>query len=327
MLTQAQLEMRRSGIGASEIPAVVNQSPFMDRPMLYALKTGLIEQVESPAMTAGGWLEDGVAARAAHERGWKLQRCNRTLRHREHKWMLATPDRFVVVNRKRDSGVEIKTSHSLDTHAGWGEDGSNQVPPHVHCQVQQQMSVTGMRVTHVVLFTFADRQQRYYEVPHSQALEDVLVAAGTDFWNNHVLADVPPPIDMRSPYTKRVLGLLYPDPSDVIQPAPLASDEWAVKLADARKRKDDVEAEVEMLENVMRNFVGEAKGIEGIWGKFLWSKVKGKVHDSKLIDHLMDMLKLSPAERTALREQFRGESYRRISFSYKPPAPDDEPVS
>jgi putative phage-type endonuclease len=324
MLTPEQLKLRRSGIGSSEIAAVVGKSPFSDPVSLFMLKTNLVEPEENDAMIAGSWIEHAVADRAAHERQWVLQRCNRTLRHPDHEWMLATPDRFKLVTRKRDALVEIKTSMSIDQFPGWGEEGSHEVPPHIHCQVQQQMSVTKMPVAHVVLFTFLDRRQRYYEVPHSPALEAALVDAGSHFWHEHVLKNDVPELDPSSEIARRYLAAVLRQVHDEVIPAPLTADAWAEKLFVAKRDVDEAETREREAENYLKAIVGEHRGMAAVWGKFLWSKCKGKVSDAKLIDYLMDKLALPEAERNELRERFRGAEYRKVSFHYNDPNATEE---
>ncbi len=319
MLTRDQIEMRRSGIGSSEAAQVVGCSPFGDASTLWLLKTGRVEPEETQAMRAGSWLEDGVAAWAASERGWTLQRVNRTMRHRKHAWVLATPDRFLIEERRRKAQVEVKTTMSFSTHEGWGEEWTDQIPKFYRCQVQQQMSVTGQHVTYVVVFAFRERELRYYEVPHSAELEEVLLDAEADFWNYHVLRDEPPDLDPTSTFAKRYLARIsHQLAKDVIR-APLRSDEVALRLFEAEEDLERAKMRVEIEQNFMKVMVGDHKGIEGPWGRFLWSETKGKVSESKLIDHLMDQLKLDEPARAALREQFRGESYRRVTFTYRNP--------
>jgi putative phage-type endonuclease len=319
MLTTKQLALRKTGIGSSESAQVVGCSPFGDASTLWLLKTGRIEPAESQAMRAGSWLEDGVAAWAAHERGWTLQRVNRTLRHRKWSWVLATPDRFLIKDKRRRGQVEVKTSESVNAHDGWGEEGTDQIPSFYRCQVQQQMTVTGEKVTYLVLFTFRDRQLRFYEIPHSPELEEVLLDAEADFWNNHVLKDDPPDLDPSSTFAKRYLDRMSRQLNKDVVQAPLWSDAVAARLHQAEVDRDSAEMRIEIEQNFMKLMVGEHKGIEGPWGRFLWSETRGQVSDSKLIDHLMDQLKLDDTQRSALREQFRGESYRRARFTFRDP--------
>jgi putative phage-type endonuclease len=323
MLSEQQHAMRMTGIGSSDIAQVVGCSPFGDASKLWLVKRGRLVEPDNAATRAGTWLEDGVATWAAHERGWKLQRINRTLRHSQRAWVLATPDRFLLGDKKRKGQVEIKTSMSTETH-GWGEEGTDQIPRHIRCQVQWQMTVTGQPTTHVVLFTFNDRRLHYYEVPHSPELEAALLDAGHDFWHQHVLADQPPEVDMASPHAAGYLGAVYKQLGDEVVPAPLTSDVIAEQLHRAQLDLVDAGQRKEVAENTLKAMVGERRGIEAPWGKFLWSKCKGKVADGKLADALMDRLAMPAVERAELRDSFRGAEYRRVNFTYRDPEQDKE---
>ena len=350
MLTPQQLELRKSGLGSSEIAQVVGCSPFGDASKLWMVKTGRWPDEVNAALLAGTWLEDGVAQWAADQQKWKLQKIHRTLRHKKHAWCLATPDRFIVESRKRVGQVEVKTSMSIHTHDGWGDEWTDQVPSFYRCQVQQQMTVTGEKRTILVLFTFIDRQLRFYQIDHSPALEAVLLEAGYDFWTNHVQTDEPPSLDPASPFAAKYLARMQKQLSDSVIQAPLRSDAIARDLYKATVDLADAEKREAIAQNQLKEMVGEAKGIEAPWGRFLWSKCKGKVSDGKLADELMNRLAIERAlvtylatdqrappiaqeqldllrssmptamsapERAQLREQFRGEDYRKVTFTYK----------
>lgn len=319
MLSSEQIAIRKTGVGSSESAQVLGCSPFGDASTLWLLKTGRVEPEISQAMLAGSWLEDGVANWAASLRGWTLQRVNRTLRHRKWSWVLSTPDRFLIEEKRRKAQVEIKTTMSFSTHEGWGEEGTDQIPSFYRTQVQQQMSVTGQEVTYVVVFAFRERELRFYEVPHSDELEEVLLDSVSDFWNNHVVTDEPPDLDPTTTFAKRYLARISRQISKDIIQAPLRSDAVARRLFDAERAVESAAMRVEIEQNFMKVMVGDHKGIEGPWGRFLWSEQRGKVQDSKLIDHLMDRLQLEATERAALKEQFRGDPFRKVTFTYRNP--------
>lgn len=134
MLTKEQREMRRSGIGASEIAMVAGLAPASWGGPLKVWKS----KVEAPpaepeetndAIDAGVFIEDGVARWYAAREGVRLSARGKTERHSTIPWMLCTPDRFVVTNggknQKRVRLVQIKVAQSDD---GYGEEGSDQIP-------------------------------------------------------------------------------------------------------------------------------------------------------------------------------------------------------
>lgn len=325
MLSKEQLAMRLTGIGSSDIAQVVGCSPFGDASKLWLVKRGSWTEPDNSATRAGTWLEDGVANWAANDKGWKLQRVNHTLRHprKEFSWVLATPDRFKLCGKKRSGMVEIKTSESLELH-GWGEEGTDQIPKHIRCQVQWQMTVTGQPRCDVVLFTFRDRFLHFYEVMHSPALEDALLDAGGRFWHDHVLKDEPPDMDPGSPFAGKYLAQMFKQKDGEVVQAPLTSDTIAQQLHRAQADLVDAAQRKEIAENQLKEMVGEHRGIEAPWGKFIWGKCKGKVADGKLADALMERLLMPALERAELRDQFRGDEYRRVTFSYKDAQQDSE---
>jgi len=323
MLTEAQLAVRKTGIGSSEIGAIAGWDPFKDRLEVWLEKVGWSTgHFDNAATLAGKWLEDGILARAAHDRDWILQRCLRTIRSPQYPWVLATPDRFKLidvadaagaVHRKRDRIVECKSSHAIDTVEGWGEEWSAKVPRHIRAQVQWQMTATGCRTsTLVVLFTFQDRRLRYFEVPHCQALEDALLELSDQFWHQHVVTVTPPEIDYARESAKRYLGAKHKNHDQRILPAPLAADAWIEQLQAANRELAAATERKAEAENHLKTMCADAKGIAGPWGRFTWSECRGKISEADLAKHLMDQTSMPEEQRSTLREQFRGASYRRV---------------
>jgi putative phage-type endonuclease len=103
-------EARRSGIGGSDAPVVVGESPYRSPYELWAEKLRLVQPPEeNEAMTWGRRLEPVVAAAYTEATGRRLRRVRRLLRSRERPWQLASLDRAVVGEQRL---VEIKTTRS-----------------------------------------------------------------------------------------------------------------------------------------------------------------------------------------------------------------------
>ena len=95
MLTPAQLELRKTGWGGSEIGALLGVDPFSGPLDVYLKKTEP-DWVAPPNadMERGTFLEDGVAEWYAFRTGTKLERIDETMRHKTRPLVLATPDRL-----------------------------------------------------------------------------------------------------------------------------------------------------------------------------------------------------------------------------------------
>ena len=85
--------------------------------------------------------------------------------------------------------VEIKTAR---TQQGWGEDGTDEIPDYYKTQVQHYMTVLGATSCDVAVLIGAS-DFRIYTIEHDPELEELLIDAENEFWNEHVVPQVPPP--------------------------------------------------------------------------------------------------------------------------------------
>ncbi len=136
------LELRRQGLGASDMAAVMGVSPYKTPYQLWAEKTGATPpQKVGAAANRGVILEDAVGQYYEQERGVKLRKSNGVVRLRKHPRIMASLDRTIVGEPK--GIVEIKTSAS-PRWSMWP------VPPEVQVQVQTQLGITGSEWCDVV---------------------------------------------------------------------------------------------------------------------------------------------------------------------------------
>ena len=136
------LELRRQGLGASDMAAVMGVSPYKTPYQLWAEKTGATpEQKVGDAARRGVILEDAVGRFYEEERGVKLRKSNGIVRLKKYPRIMASLDRTIVGEPK--GIVEIKTSAS-PRWSMWP------VPPEVQVQVTVQMGIVGAEWCDVV---------------------------------------------------------------------------------------------------------------------------------------------------------------------------------
>ena len=140
--SETWLELRRQGLGASDMAAVMGVSPYKTPYQLWAEKTGMTpEQKVGDAARRGVILEDAVGQYYEQERGVKLRKSNGIVRLKKHPRIMASLDRTIVGETK--GIVEIKTSAS-PRWSMWP------VPPEVMIQVHVQMGIVGAEWCDVV---------------------------------------------------------------------------------------------------------------------------------------------------------------------------------
>lgn len=185
-------EARTTGIGASEISAVVGLNPWESAYSLWLRKKGLIPGPdESEAMRWGHLLEPVVAARFSdghEEYGVGLIGTHRSA---ERPWQLANLDRSLAHASHGDGiPLEIKTTRYPDD---WGRSGTDEIPLHVRCQVMQQMDVFGAPYGWVAAL-IGGSDYREYRIDFDETDAASLRDAGAAFWAS-LQTDDEPPID------------------------------------------------------------------------------------------------------------------------------------
>jgi len=185
------LKARTTGIGGSDVAAILGLSKWKTPLQVYQEKRGEIEpQADNDAMKWGRYLEPVVRQAYADATGREVLVLDQMVRHPIYEHMIANLDGFVAPESAPRRVFEAKTARSAD---GWGEPGSDQVPQSYLLQVQHYMAVTGFVVADVAVL-IGGSDFRIYEVPEDRELQDMLCDACADFWARVQRADPPEPV-------------------------------------------------------------------------------------------------------------------------------------
>lgn len=191
MLNAEQIKARSNGIGASESVILFPQVPnsYCTPYQLWMIKTGRLQK-EDDLDNFQWWghaLEPVIAKRYEYETGEALEYREQTVIHPNIPFMLCHPDRFVVGKRKL---LEIKAVSYDPTK--WGAAGTDHVPPEYVIQVQHQLACSEYDEADLIAFFLNYRNSIIYHFKRDNELIAALENAVKQFWNNHVLADIPP---------------------------------------------------------------------------------------------------------------------------------------
>ena len=268
-LSEKQLALRRTGIGASEVAAVVGLHPTKKPIDVWAEKTGRTEPFEGNEFTEWGHRIERVVAEAWQERHPEVSIFTPgTLRHRDERFSmaLASPDRVVVPQGRRAREVwqellEIKNVSTFRSDQ-FGEEGTDDVPEHMLVQVQYQLEVVDLeKATLVPLIGGNDFRQ--YPIERDREFGAMLVDAVARFWHDHVEADVPPPVDGSASYSTYLRRRFPAETGPLLDPSPEA-EALVKRLRGARAALRAAEADEAEAGNVLRAFLGEAAGVAGL---------------------------------------------------------------
>jgi putative phage-type endonuclease len=180
-------EARQHSLGASEVAAVLGLSPFQTPLTVYMAKHGVVNEIPEDLAYFGHALEAPIA-QWVRDKHPELGRINNgfTARSNEYPWLTATPDRTAD-----DIGllipVEIKTSSAYSKDS-WA-DG---VPLYYAAQVQTQLLVLDAPYGWLAVLHGGNTPELHRVERDQEWIENYLIPRTREFWENHVLAHVPP---------------------------------------------------------------------------------------------------------------------------------------
>lgn len=206
MLTNEQLEARKSGIGGSDMAAIMGMSPWKTATEVYYEKRGEIEEeniAEKEVVIFGNLLEDVVAGEYARRNSVKVERRNDMFKHKEYPFMLANIDRKVVGVKK---GLECKTGDKYTTR-NWGEAGTDEVPDYYLIQAAHYMEVLDYPEWDMAV-VLGGNDYRDYHLDRNKQLGELLVESAIRFWEQ-VTNGIPPEMDFDHKSTPELLKRMH----------------------------------------------------------------------------------------------------------------------
>lgn len=204
---------RASGIGASEIAAVVNLSPYESPFSLWHRKAGLIgPPAVNDEMRWGHYLEPAIAKRYADGHSWLRVRRTGTWRSRMRPWQLANPDRLVSGLVRLEDGSEVRW-RNIPLEIKWSPNGDGWsrelegIPVYYRCQLQWQMDVMGADFG--ILAALVGSDYREYHIIYDPTDVELLRKAGQEFMDSLAAGEAPDIDD--TGHTYQALRELHPD--------------------------------------------------------------------------------------------------------------------
>lgn len=252
-ITAEQREFRLSGIGGSDAGVVLRVSPFQEPYALYLEKTGDLEPEDISGKSYVKWgsiLEEPVAQAYADRTGRKVQRDNRSYRHKKHPFMIAHLDRKVIGEKR---GLECKTS---GYGIGWGPDGTNEIPPYVYAQVQHYLKVREFDQWDVACLV-GGNDLRVYEIGRDDEFIARLIEAEEEFWDR-VEARVPPEPTWEHSELVETLQRMFPGTNGSVVQLPEVAQKYFDVMQDAKAQRLMFEKVEEGCKSRIRMLMGEA---------------------------------------------------------------------
>jgi len=180
---------RTKGLGGSDAGIVLGLNKWKTPFELWLEKTGQVEPVEtdSEAIYWGNQMENVVAKEFERRTDKKVRRSNFMYSHPDYPYIRANVDRLVV---GESAVLECKTA-SAYLESEWKND---EVPATYLVQVQHYLGVTGREKGYIAVL-IGGNHFVWKEIERDEELISMIFDAEKNFWENHVLANVPPALD------------------------------------------------------------------------------------------------------------------------------------
>ena len=226
------LELRRKGIGSSEVATILGLNPFDTPYMLWKRKRGeLEEEPESEAMLMGHMLEDVVAKRWQRETGKEIQPGSEgeiLFVDEARPFLRVSPDRLYTDAEGRTSILECKTTVKAVS--------PDEIPLHWFVQLQYQLGVAGMDKGSLA-WLVQGRRFGQMEMDFVRDYFDMLAGEVERFWNENVLGGAEPEAvnvqDVERKHARHTEGKVLEATQDILS---------------SYSRLKDIQAEMEKLE-------------------------------------------------------------------------------
>lgn len=191
MSREEWLEARTKGLGGSDASVVLGLNKWKTPFELWLEKTGQVipEGSQSEAAYFGSQLEDLVAKEFEKRSGLKVRRRNVMFQHPKYPFLIANVDRMVVGEK---AILECKTTSAYNAK-DWQDD---EIPESYIIQVQHYLGVLGPEYQKAYFAVLIGGNRFLWkEIERDDELIEMIFQSEIDFWNKHVLENVPPALD------------------------------------------------------------------------------------------------------------------------------------
>lgn len=228
---------RRRRIGGSEIGAILGISPYESRFSLWHRKRGEIDPVEqTEPMLWGTLLEPVVAARFATLHPEWFVRTTPAFVHSDRPYQTAAPDRLLFGTRRARRPRAIYEGKTDRLGDEWGEQGTDEIPPHYAAQCRWYLDCLGLDVCHVAVLV-GGSDYREYVIRHDEAEAALMRQAAVEFVAS-LDAGPRPSIDEHAATYQTVKELHPGIDGSAVEVAPEIAQGYAAACADEKTAKD-----------------------------------------------------------------------------------------
>lgn len=275
------VEARKNGIGGSDVASIMGLNKYSSPLSVWLIKTGREpspDLSDNQAVEWGNRLEDVVADKFADEHPeLQVRRRNATMVSIKRPWAFANIDRWVTDGKGNVGILEVKTV-GMRRAADW----DSGVPLYYLTQVMHYMSVTGYQYAWVAVLIGGQEFREYYIERDEQDIQAINDAVDT-FWRDFVETDTAPALIGNDPEANALLS----QHSDSSQEFISMLDEDVSMIDELQAIKDqidDLKHQKTLIENKIKELIGNNKGIETETKRITWVRSTRSSFDKKAFD-------------------------------------------
>jgi len=244
MITEAQREERKLGIGGSDMPIILGLSTYKTPYQLYLEKIGEAETDDemTPFQYWGHQLEGVIREEFSKRNNVKVE-CPDSITHPFHDFLRGNVDGFIP---EWNAVLEVKCSAQFMS-SQWGEDGSDIIPMPYLVQVAHYCAVMNADCAYIAVL-IGGNDYREYKYTRDLDLESKVIDAAKKFWECVQTRTPPEPINQID------LKLMYPkhDPEKTITIEPEVAEQLTTLVDTRFKIKALSEVEEKYKFNIMQ---------------------------------------------------------------------------
>lgn len=251
------LDIRRSGIGSSEVATILGLNPWETPYQLWRRKIGIDpDKAENFAMRAGHYLEDAVSMFYQDETGNEIIKASAgdwIIRNNEHPYLQVSPDRtFWLPGLPKSNGnkgiLECKTTQM--------EVDADNVPQHWFAQLQMQLGVAELPKGALAWLTMG-RTFGYRNYDFDPDFYEYMVEEVTRFWVDNIQGK-------QEPLLRNVDDVLLRNPRHEAGKVVVADREMVDtcrSLLEVKEELSALDTRKKELEEVVKMAMGDAEAL------------------------------------------------------------------
>ncbi|MFI1702962.1 YqaJ viral recombinase family protein [Streptomyces griseoruber] len=272
-------EVRRSGIGGSEVAKILGLNKYQGPRHVYEEKHGRpipIDATLSEYAEVGQEIEDFIAYMFTKRTGIPAVPTPGTLANIDRPWMRSNVDRYAL---DAETGAVVAPVELKNRSAYQLDDWEDGVPDAPALQVHWNMAVGGWPYGWAVALV-GGNTLRYHRIERDEELIATLIDICGKWFQRHVTEGFPPPADGLES-TKELLGRLWDvKAKDVVDVPRLKAEKLRKRRAALIAQIEELDTQRTTVENEMRLVCGKS-GIAEVEGKKAWSYLQNGTFSKK----------------------------------------------